>query len=178
MSIQDLRIPLIITIAILALIGLLGGSALYDRAHAVAPLEETLAEHPDVLDYEISREEEWNISVRLREVDRMKDAYLELEDEIADVLGNTAFELELKGKNNDTILRRWNDIEIFVYEAAATGHFSRMEREIRTRLSSSENYRFDLQVDEKYIYVQIHGDDGHMYRRIYHGLNQIREEDQ
>ncbi len=178
MSFKGVRIPLVVGIAAIIFALLATGSVLYERANALTPLREALSDHPYVAEYKIERDDLWAINVTLHPVDRLKAARHEIKMVLMDILEPDSFELVIEGEPDDVLLRWWDRVELTVYEAAATGEFSRIVTAADESRPSQQQARVHVQADSEYIYIQMSTEQGHLYRQIYHGLNEKREEGQ
>lgn len=166
MRVSELKAPLIVISTIVCLALLLGGSVLYERGRAEAPIRERLSEHPGVAEFTLERGDEWVITVSFVDHHDLRRSYRDISVSIGEVLGRTPHRLKIEDAPDVQLLDLWDRVEILLHDGAASGRLTEMRDRLYAELDG-EDARVNLQVDDTNIYLSMIRDDGaHLHRVV------------
>jgi len=146
-------------------IGLLfGGQWLYTEYILEKPVVDAL-NLPEVEKTEYV-EETGTVIVTLKEVDNLRDTYLQIQDRLR--TNQSAADLQLKIADNRSPLLKdaWYQSQFAVHQAIMQGDFVSMHEAVDAIASGFKLDRYAVFIDSNRVYVQFHKDGSNLYEVI------------
>jgi len=152
----------ITTVAFIVILLLFAGEWLYSTYTIEKSLLRDLSRKEYVEDIHITREkDEFVISVKLKDVENIKDTYNELYKELNNTLKNQSFSLHIVNSPDNIIRDLYNnEIQYILYEALQTGKYKQMSQDLN-KIELEYNVDIKTFLDTHFLYLQIshHGYD-------------------
>jgi len=167
LEINRSKILRITTAALIVLLLLLAGEWFY----ATYTVEKTLLKDLSKIDYvenvNITRERgETVVSVRLKNVEDIKETYNKLYNELSTRLRNQPFSIHITNKPDHIIREIYNnEIQFILYEALQTGKYKQMVLDLN-KIELENNVDIKTFLDSKYLYLQINHNEYDYYEII------------
>ncbi len=166
---HGLSIPIIIISFIVGLILFFGGQYAYSKYNIETPLEELIKEKEYVQNFTVERQaDKFNISVQLniQQTDlNFSEMYQDLNREIAELLGNRPYSIEIKDKPDQQIKNVWRQSQYLIEEAIMRGNFSEMAEQIQI-IAGQNSIHAEVYVDRSHVYVLLKKNDGHNMLKV------------
>ncbi|NLC11656.1 MAG: hypothetical protein GX767_05320 [Firmicutes bacterium] len=121
------------------------------------PLKKSLEANPQVKSVEmLKRNDTVVFTVQLTNVSDFKATYNDLRSEIENFIGDKEYHLFFQsnddGNDDNNLSRFYNEIHLFLYEAARTGNYIVAKEELAQIAHEMGIINYQFQVDEKRIY--------------------------
>lgn len=152
---HGVKIEVVAVALVVALSAFWGTQWLYHNLNLQKPLREKLEHNQLVAHYEIEKSNNnYNITVTPRQTDNLMVAYHQLYNDLEQVMGNKIFTIQINNQHHDQLDRIYHRGQFAIYEALATGNFTRMEETLH---GYARGAGVDSQVfmDDQNIYWQL-----------------------
>jgi hypothetical protein len=157
---------LVFVLALLVTLGaFLSVSALYRKYQVERPMVEDLQK---LAGGRVELEKEKNgyqVTLIPGKVDNLQDYYLQAQKSVTSRLSGKEAEIIIEDQPSPKLQAFYTKMQPAIYESLATGRFVWLEEEIARR-SADSNIRFQLLVDNDFLYLQMEDRDGYLYRVI------------
>ncbi len=163
----NLRWKYVVLWSVLALIILVSGNYCFEVLTVKRPLEQKLAQMPNVSNVHISFGQSSTVmTVTLTHVADVQRVYSSIDEQAQKILGNRNYEIKLADHSTKILDDAYESIHYYVEEARVRGNFGQMAERCISMLEDSKINDFKLTVDDKNIYVQMSLGDKYLYRII------------
>jgi len=160
------RIPVVLIALLVGLGVFLGAQWLYNRYSYQQPLNDVLRHNPAVASFTINQQEAvLRVTVRLKRVDNLMDAYRKLRRDIAGVLGGRDFRLEIRDDPDDRLQEAYYYSQFALYEAVDRGDYRDCAASIDA-YARRAGVKDKIFLDENNIYLQLQDNGHYLYRVI------------
>lgn len=165
---RDLKIPVVIG-AFLAVVALgLGARHVYVQKRVIDPLASEAGAMPGVARVDIVPGQDGlqEVRVALAEGARVDEVYPALERAAKASLGAKLGAIVVEDDPSPRLAAAYHRIHFAVYEAASTGRFASMDREIEERLRDEVGVSYRIVVSDRHLFVHLRDDKGELVRVI------------
>lgn len=160
------RVSVVILALLAGLAIFLGGQWLNNRYNLEQPLEQTIRGSAAVESFKVFTDEPiLRIEVKFKNVENLRQSYLDLLKALEPVLGNRDYKLEVQDKR-DSVLEDFGQRSGFaLYEAVERGNYGEMESNILS-LAGDMKVSARVYIDQDYIYVQAKHGENYYYQIV------------
>jgi hypothetical protein len=160
-GVRVLRVLAAAALTVLALFGLTHayGWQAYDR-----PLERALAGRPEVVQYTLHAQQgPVTVEILLADVPNLREAYLRVEEAVAQQLGARSFRLVVRDRRDGELVADYYALHYYVAEALTRGTFADAAAALERAARERGVERVGFYVDERYAYLQLHRGPRYLY---------------
>ncbi len=166
MQIKGLRIPVIVAIALLSIAMLISGELVYQHYLVRRPLVEKIADLPNVISVKImDNTKPQRLVIKLGSVGRISDTVTQVNELVSSRYGR-AIDLRLIDRRDEELNRLFESSKFTIYEALSNGNFTAMYAHIENKVNNYEIDRWNLSIDNQYIYLELHKGTNYLYEVI------------
>lgn len=152
----------ILTLALLA-----GGYWLYQRFLVEKPLADALHQLPEVMDWSLRKDKDKKVLiVELASVSNLKESSNAIKDTAEHFLGKEAVEIHLLDRRSSELEKVMYAVQFPLYEALVQGNFTHMAEFIRIEAENAKLSRYQIYIDESYLYIQLHQGQNYLYEIV------------
>jgi len=160
------RIAIAILSVVLTVTILFGGYSAYKVYAIEKPVKSQLSSLQPITEVSMARENKtYEINVKLKSVDNLQSAYSNVERVLNQRFPENAYDLQVIDNSNEKLDDLYSELQPAVQQAAAQSEFVWLDEQLSEKCSQVE-LKYELWVDEKKIYIQIHDEDHYLYRII------------
>ncbi len=159
LDVKTIALSFCVVLAILT-----GGRVAAYHVQVERPLVAFLSQRPEVLEHSLTRTPPGvEIRVRLADVPNLQSAYAGLRSGLARAAGSTPWRLVLGDARSGELERVHRRVRLAIEEAVSRGTFREMAACIDELAGAAGLDRWDVYVDSRYVYVQLHKDGRYLY---------------
>lgn len=163
-QLRALRWPLVAASLAVTLGLLLAGSRAVQATLADAPLDHFLRAQPAVAAINVERDGALRrVTVELKEVPDLAEAYRHLEAGVRRALGSDRFVLAVRDRRTAALSEVFYRINPLIQEALATGRYGDLLEKVEARARALGAQQVRVGIDSRRVYVQVHGGGGYLY---------------
>lgn len=164
---KNFRWPVAVLVFLLTLAVAAGGIIFRERQLQKEPLLNRLKELEAVETVELRQSGSvYLVSVQLAYVPDLAAVYREIDEEIAGVLGQTNYRLELRDRRDEMLAEAYSVVHLALYEGELRGNFTEMSERIDSVMAGFGLPEHRLTVDEERIYFQARNGGNYLYAVI------------
>lgn len=163
---SEFRIAISIITLILVLAISFSGFYLYKRLGINEPLQKKLQsiEGVDRVSLE-QRGQTYNVSVHMKRVDNIQQAYQEINQAVSDSLPKHNYSLTLTDEPNHKLESFMQHMQPAIYESLSNNRFIWLDEEIARR-TAEQGVSYKLFVDQEKLFIQLEDKDAYIYQVI------------
>jgi hypothetical protein len=163
---NELKIGLVL-LALLIILGVLvGGQKLYNTNLIEKPVSKELSALKYVESVEITNADHlYQIQVHVRQAGDLKSEYNEINKVVADNIKGRQYEIKIIDKRDEFLQKELQKLELSVFEAIAQNNYLALEQRFDDT-ANRDHFKYQLQIDEKKLYVQISQGNNYLYEII------------
>jgi hypothetical protein len=164
---KNFRWPIAVTVFILTLATLAGIIIFRERQLQNRPLLNRLKAFEEVETVTLRQSGGvYRVSVQLAYVPDLPAVYREIDGEIAKVLGERNYRLELLDRRDETLSAAYSAVHLALYEGERRGNFTEMSGRIDSLMAGFDLHEHRLTVDAERIYFQAANGSYYLYAVI------------
>lgn len=164
---KNFKWPIVVIVFILTLAVSAGIIIFRERKLQNQPLLNRLSQLEAVESVELRESKgEYHVSVRLAYVADLAPVYRQIDREIAKVLGQKNYRLELLDQRDATLSEAFSVVHLALYEGERRGNFIEVSERIRTMMAGFNLPEHRLTVDGERIYFQARNGEYYLYAVI------------
>lgn len=156
MEIKGKRLGVMILALGITVVLLTFGRTFYQEDFIEKPLVKVLQNNKDIKQVQVlTAKKNMKIVVELDWTQQLPQIYTVLEEQVEEALGDKPYDLILKDRRSEELVRIFNEINIYLQEAMSRGNFAEMDGAIKTYLHEQSDVKYQMNVDTKYVYVSL-----------------------
>lgn len=158
MNFRELKIRIIILVAVISLGVLFGARFAYEHLF-LGSLKEAFLSIDGVADLKVERGQQTILVVTLERVERLETTYGAIRALAEERLGNH-WTVELVDQRNGELVERYHQLHYALWQAISTGDFVEMADRVE---AVTQGLDARITVDRDFIYVELETEDGYLY---------------
>ncbi|MBE3583064.1 MAG: hypothetical protein IMX01_02985 [Limnochordaceae bacterium] len=158
MSWKGVRLPVVAGVFLVVLAVALVGSRVYMQQNLVRPLERQLERVAGVEQVQVVPGSPWSVDIQLGPGLNLPLTYAKIQHVVGSYLGGRVFQIHLQPAADSTLLVTYQQMQLWIQEALATGRFSQLPQALARVAQQKGAQDLGVWVDGQAVYVRFQQD--------------------